>query len=185
MIVDNLDRYSVIPADSEMESVIRQTIIPEHIKQLQAMIDSGYIDPQVLKRGLDFECGRGAITIAALKVFPILNVIGVDISKTGYDLLTEEERERAEFVQEPIQNFVSRKQKPFDIVLAGYISVPDPFDYRSFADLVTPDGLVVELYSIRSLPDFNLTSMTNNGFDLLERKNVRGWSNTIWRKHNG
>ena len=186
---EDIKKYDVFPGDGKDERSVREEIAPGYRRKLQVLIDRGLIDPVSLRRGMDFECGKGTITIAALPLFPNIHIFGVDIdAESGYSLLNEEEVRKATFVHDAVQRFILiSAQESFDIVLAGEVRVPPyDFDYQSFANIIRPHGLVVELEpSLGYGPDFSFPEMERVGFTLLLRalpadfswiNNVNLWS---------
>lgn len=174
---------SVFPSDIWTEPIIRTAMAPAYRVELEKLIKARLINPTIPRRGLDFECGRGSVTIAALQVFPNLYIVGVDIdARLGYDILTEQEKRRTIFVHAAVQQFVNSPCDPFNIVLAGSIRVPNEFDYKAFGNIVNPGGLVLELSSQPDLPDFSIHGMAEAGFEMSYRFDRGWWSNTVWIK---
>lgn len=187
---EDISKYDVFPGDSIDEPAVREDIAPGYRRRLQALIDRGTIDPNSLRMGMDFECGKGTITVAALPLFPNLHIVGVDIDKMrGYSILNEEERKRATFVHDAVQRFVlTYPEESLDIVLAGFVRVPPyDFDYQSFANILKPGGLVVELNpSLEYGPEFSFFEMERVGFTLLLRALPAelSWENhvNVWQR---
>lgn len=181
---EEVKRYDAFAADSNSEGLIREELVPAHITRLQEMITAGLIgDPTIPRRGVDFECGRGPVTLAALAVFPNMHILGVDIdAERGYDILTDEERKRATFVHDAMQRFVQSPQEPFDVVLTGFVRIPDDLNYSSFAGLIKPNGLVVELYVRGLVSDYAIHEMKKAGFGLSRYTPKDVWASNVWRK---
>lgn len=192
---EDIEKYGLFARDFRFKGEsVRERDAPRYRRGLQLLIDKGFIEnPMSLKTGMDFECGRGVVTIAALPLFPNIHFFGVDIdSEWSYSALNEEERRRTTFVHNAVQRFVLTHPKgSLDIVLAGSIRVPSPdfdsdFDYQAFAGIVKPHRLVVELGPTHPIvPDFLQSEMEIHGFNLVQYpdpNHFQSWPINVWRK---
>ncbi len=138
-------------------------------------------DQPSFRRGLDMCCGRGAVTIAALQTLPNVHIHGVDLdSDAGYASLTDEERKRATFVETDVRDSLRRKQQPFDLILVGFVEIPEDFDYESLASSLTPNGVVIELPAGQH-ERFDRDKMRRAGImDEWSDEYFRGEFRTVW-----